>query len=205
MNKKQDDVKLRTLQFFSKSTAENFQREIDSVIQLVRDGRITFENALNRLHKGKDDALAIYWNVVTSINSAQTDLKTLCDYQRMKKVNPDFPPTNRILTELLKGFEDFQAGTIDYQSWEGIAVKCLSQIKGETRAVKDEIHDILRQSKELVKERQKAVFTPDEQEEVIRGYKQAQKDMKNEDLFEVIGDEVPDDDMAIQKIHKKPC
>lgn len=191
------------LQFFSESHIENLEREINSVIQLAKDGRISIENALNRLHAGKIDALSVYWDTVTKIGAAQSNLRTIADYQQLKKP-VTYPPANKILKELLTGFDNFQAGKIDYQQWESIAVKCLSRIKGETQSVKNEISDILRQSKRLIKSRQESLF--DEQDERIKAYKQATKDIQKEtkkidpEQIDELFEEIPDRDMNIQKI-----
>jgi hypothetical protein len=98
MNKKSDSV---NLQFFTQSTINAFQREIDQVVTLVKTGRLSFEKALRRLHTAKDDLQVIYWHVMNCICQAQGDISTLRDYQSMKGLGYDIELTEDELQTLL--------------------------------------------------------------------------------------------------------
>ena len=80
-NKKANKPKLN---FFSDSNIENLENEMDAVIKLVKDGRISFRNGMIRLHKAKDDIMQIFWHISCKIAEKQKEVYILEAYQQMK-------------------------------------------------------------------------------------------------------------------------
>ena len=80
MIKKQDSTKL---QFFSVSTAERLENEINNVVSLLHCGRISYEQARFKLQDAQRDMQTIYYDSGSSIIKALDVVSTMQKYGKL--------------------------------------------------------------------------------------------------------------------------
>jgi len=137
MNKKKDVPKLRT---FTESSYAQIEREINTILQAVKDRRLSFDKALHRLHFAKDDMITIYWHILDRIVTCQKNIRTLADYQEMKGLGYDIELTG----DELQGIMIQRIRREVHKQGDSMEIRKVSQ---QQDTVNDDLNDILPDNK----------------------------------------------------------
>ena len=154
------------LQFFSGSTIERMEIEINNVLALLQLERISYQQAHLKLHDARKDMMTIYYDICGKIAKAQSTVSTMrrygkIDHERVLETSQrmiseiELPShgnrVHRALKEVVKVSDKFSDGTALFRELSRSIQDARKVIKNETGALQKDLLDHLFRAKRLNK------------------------------------------------------
>jgi len=162
-SKSSDSTKLT---FFSGSTIEHLENELNNVIALLQLERISFQQAHLKLHAARKDMMDLYYDICGKIAKAQSVVSTMrkygkIDHERILETSTrimgeiELPShgsqIRKALEEVVRISDKFSDGTALFRELSRSIQDARKVIKNETGALQKDLLDHLFRAKRLNK------------------------------------------------------
>lgn len=155
-NSKSNTTKLsKNFGFFNKTSIENMLMQVNELTTLVRNGKMTYKTASNRLYHAEHDLQSMYWLLARAISETRHTVKmidrfteyndTIITDQSDQNTVQNFndPTTHVQARQLLLNFTQFKLGVISYDQFRKEVKNLRSSLKDQLNATITELNDVL--------------------------------------------------------------